>query len=92
MRHAGTLTSSPNTPLTGGGLLGSDSDTINYKAEAVAVIKEYMSSSDFQEVSSTLEELNQPQLAHVFVKQVGSLDCTGCAMLCCLGLGCAGVG
>ena len=101
MLHAGALTSSPNTPLTGGGLLGSDSATASYKAAATAAIKEYMSSSDLQEVSSTLEELKQPHLAHVFVKQVNFNICAvlglddvgwgglGCAVLCCAVLCCA---
>ena len=44
---------------------------MSYKAAAVATVKEYLSSSDMQEVVSSLTELQQPHLAHIFVKQVG---------------------
>ena len=43
---------------------------MSYKAAAVATVKEYLSSSDLQEVVSSLTELQQPHLAHIFVKQV----------------------
>ena len=43
---------------------------MSYKAAAVATVKEYLSSSDMQEVVSSLTELQQPHLAHIFVKQV----------------------
>ena len=45
---------------------------MSYKAAAVATVKEYLSSSDMQEVVSSLTELQQPQLAHIFVKQVST--------------------
>ena len=47
-----------------------ETEAASYKAAAVATVKEYLSSSDVQEVSSTLSELQQPHLAYIFVKQV----------------------
>lgn len=46
-----------------------ETEAASYKAAAVATVKEYLSSSDVQEVSSTLSELQQPHLAYIFVKQ-----------------------
>ena len=68
--HAGAEASSPNTPLTGGGVLGNGVEAASYKATAVATFQEFLSSNDSGEVSSTLQELQQPHLAHIFVKQV----------------------
>ena len=68
--YAGAEASSPNTPLTGGIVLGNGVEAANYKATAVATFQEFLSSNDTGEVSSTLEELQQPHLAHIFVKQV----------------------
>ncbi|KAL3152918.1 hypothetical protein ABBQ38_012224 [Trebouxia sp. C0009 RCD-2024] len=70
----GAMTSSPNTPLTGGGILGNGLEAATYKATAVATVQEYLNSNDMQEVCSTLEELQQPELAHIFVKQVCQAD------------------
>ena len=36
----------------------------------MATVKEYLSSSDLKEVVNTIQELQQPHLAHIFVKQV----------------------
>ncbi len=88
------MTSSPNTPLTGGGILGNGLESAMYKATAVATVQEYLSSNDMQEVCNALEELQQPQLAHIFVKQVSRADfltvfnCFKCVgqLLCWLGL------
>ena len=79
------MTSSPNTPLTGGAILGNGLEAATYKATAVATVQEYLNSNDMQEVCSTLEELQQPQLAHIFVKQVskGWLLLGGHAALSC---------
>ena len=79
------MTSSPNTPLTGGAILGNGLEAATYKATAVATVQEYLNSNDMQEVCSTLEELQQPQLAHIFVKQVskGWFLLGGHAALCC---------
>lgn len=41
-----------------------------YKAAAIGIIKEYMASADTAEVTEALEELGQPELQHIFVKQV----------------------
>ena len=43
-----------------------------YKAAAVGIIKEYMASADVAEVAEALKELGQPDLQHIFVKQVSS--------------------
>lgn len=63
------VTSSANTPESTSPSKD-DTEAIKYKAAAVAAVKEYLSSSDMQEVSSNLGELQQPHLAHIFVKQV----------------------
>lgn len=80
------MTSSPNTPLTGGGILGNGLEAATYKATAVATVQEYLNSNDMQEVCSTLEELQQPELAHIFVKQVCQADWSimdQVVVLCC---------
>ena len=41
-----------------------------YKAAAIGIIKEYMASADSAEVAEALKELGQPDLQHIFVKQV----------------------
>ena len=43
-----------------------------YKATAIGIIKEYMASTDSAEVAEALKELGQPDLQHVFVKQVSA--------------------
>lgn len=68
--HADADASSPDTPLTGGGVLGNGVEAASYKATAVATFQEFLSSNDGGEVSSALGELQQPHLAHIFVKQV----------------------
>lgn len=56
----------PNSPTAG----APSAEALQYKATAVAAMQEYLSSSDAAEVASTLQELQQPHLAHIFVKQV----------------------
>ena len=56
----------PNSPTAG----APSAEALQYKATAVAAMREYLSSSDAAEVASTLQELQQPHLAHIFVKQV----------------------
>lgn len=56
----------PNSPTAG----APSAEAVQYKATAVAAMQEYLSSSDAKEVASTLQELQQPHLAHIFVKQV----------------------
>lgn len=63
------LASSASSP-TNGSPSRSETEAVSYKAAAVATVKEYLSSSDLQEVVSSLTELQQPHLAHIFVKQV----------------------
>ncbi|DBB15681.1 TPA: hypothetical protein ACH3X3_003889 [Trebouxia sp. C0006] len=65
---SGVVTSSASSPGNGSPLR-SETEAVSYKAAAVATVKEYLSSSDMQEVVSSLTELQQPQLAHIFVKQ-----------------------
>ncbi|CAL5223519.1 g6048 [Coccomyxa viridis] len=47
----------------------SSPETKAYKAAAIGIIKEYMASADTAEVTEALEELGQPELQHIFVKQ-----------------------
>ena len=48
-----------------------------YKAAAIELVKEYMASSDIAEVAEALKELGQPEMQHIFVKQVrGRLQAT----------------
>ena len=63
------LGSSASSPANGSPSR-SETEAVSYKAAAVATVKEYLSSSDMQEVVSSLTELQQPHLAHIFVKQV----------------------
>ena len=65
------MTSSANSP-TSNSPSRNETEAAKYKAAAVATVKEYLSSSDVQEVSSSLSELQQPGMAYIFVKQVGS--------------------
>jgi len=60
--------------------LRSETEAVSYKAAAVATVKEYLSSSDMQEVVSSLTELQQPQLAHIFVKQVSVATIIFCVL------------
>ncbi|KAA6420824.1 MAG: hypothetical protein FRX49_09213 [Trebouxia sp. A1-2] len=65
---SGVLASSASSPANGSPSR-SETEAVSYKAAAVATVKEYLSSSDMQEVVSSLTELQQPHLAHIFVKQ-----------------------
>ena len=67
---ADALTSSTNSP-TSNSPSRNETEAAKYKAAAVGTVKEYLSSSDIQEVSSSLSELQQPGMAYIFVKQVG---------------------
>lgn len=64
----GGVGSSASSPANGSPSR-SETEAVSYKAAAVATVKEYLSSSDMQEVVSSLTELQQPHLAHIFVKQ-----------------------
>lgn len=64
----GVVGSSASSPANGSPSR-SETEAVSYKAAAVATVKEYLSSSDMQEVVSSLTELQQPHLAHIFVKQ-----------------------
>lgn len=70
--HTGTSSSMPNSPTAG----APSAEALQYKATAVAAMREYLSSSDAAEVASTLQELHQPHLAHIFVKQVSHCHVT----------------
>ncbi len=73
------VTSSASSPGNGSPLR-SETEAVSYKAAAVATVKEYLSSSDMQEVVSSLTELQQPQLAHIFVKQVSVATIIFCVL------------
>ena len=66
---AGAVVSSAEGPDPGSPSK-SEVEAATYKAAAVATVKEYLGASDMGEVANSLQDLQQPHLAHIFVKQV----------------------